>query len=245
MAGVNLFSGLSSSINDTLGNDGDYYLTTDTNILVGPKNSGTWDNVNELSLVGGKFIVGSGVPPPSLGDIDDVYYDTSTGELYGPKNLSNDWGLNITQLKSKTIITGSGVPGVSTGGLVNDLYLDKNTKKLYEKISMTEWEEISNFGNFTSGNMPPRFDTGVEGDYYLDRLTLILYGPKTGLIWPVLSTMTPVSGSSNKSIIDKLNELIKDIYNYITDVLKNLGAFNVIFILFVLLLIVSIFLLFF
>lgn len=36
-----------------------------------------------------------------------------------------------------------------------------------------------------SGTVPPTSATGVEGNFYLDSVAHILYGPKTGATWPV------------------------------------------------------------
>lgn len=215
MSGGTVISGLSTALNDGIGSDGDYYLTTDTNVFIGPKAAGTWTGVNELELSGGKFLTGAGTPGSSLGDVNDVYYDTVNGELYGPKPLINDWGTSTTQLTKPTVITGSGEPTMTTDGMVGDLYLDTDSKSLYEKVTSTEWDLVTNLaGNFTSGFTPPTPTTGREGDYYIDKTTLIFYGPKTGTVWLAIAKMSPITVATpvvKKSLLDQIFEYFESL----------------------------------
>lgn len=92
---------------DSKGNNGDYYLNTDTGGLFGPKESDSWNSSPAIVLKGqdgkdgsdgsdgddGRTILsGTGAPGQSVGDVDDFYLDTSSYKLYGPKTSGSGWG---------------------------------------------------------------------------------------------------------------------------------------------------------
>lgn len=185
MSGGQLFSGLESALNDTIGVNGDFYLSEDTKILFGPKTGGSWTGVLEVEFTGGKLLLGTGSPSGTVGDLGDSYLDTLNGEIYGPKLLVNDWGTMPTQIIRQSILTGNGVPGAIPGARADDLYLDLDTKILYDTIDGNTWTQITTFsGSFLRGTGAPTAMIGVDGDSYFDESGGALYGPKASGVWP-------------------------------------------------------------
>lgn len=100
-----------------------------------------------------------------------------------------------------TILSGSGQPA-STLGVVGDFYLDLATSNFYGPKKAAGWgvpfsmkgangENGATGANgaagskILSGIIVPGAEIGVEGDYYLDKTTYSMYGPKTAAGWGV------------------------------------------------------------
>ncbi|RYF21504.1 MAG: hypothetical protein EOO42_10475, partial [Flavobacteriales bacterium] len=100
-----------------------------------------------------------------------------------------------------TILSGSGQPA-STLGVVGDFYLDLATSNFYGPKKAAGWgvpfsmkgangENGATGANGAAGSkifsgiIVPGAEIGVEGDYYLDKTTYSMYGPKTAAGWGV------------------------------------------------------------
>ncbi len=108
----------------------------------------------------------SGPPTAGLGKNGDFYLDKDTGELYGPKLEASGWG---------TPITLSGPAGANGGDGANG----------------TDGADGS---QIFAGTTAPAFTLGVSGDFYLNKNTFDLYGPKTGAGW---GTPINLKGTAN------------------------------------------------
>jgi hypothetical protein len=97
---------------------------------------------------------GATTPPAATGNNGDFYLDLSTWELYGPKTLTG-WGTGIYL---------NGGTGAIGGTTINDPS-GNPASQVY------------------SGIGPPAANFGNIGDYYLDKSTYLLYGPKTASGW--------------------------------------------------------------
>ena len=199
----------------TTGVVGDYYLDKTTGLLYGPKTSIGWGTPTNLKgeqgiqglpgKDGSMFYSGNGAPANNIGKDGDMYLDKINVLLYGPKT-PNGWGTGLS-LKGATGETGSqgpaGAPGskilagngspVSTTGVVGDYYLDKTTGLLYGPKTSIGWGTPTNLKGeqgiqglpgkdgsmFYSGNETPANNIGKDGDMYLDKTNVLLYGPKT------------------------------------------------------------------
>ncbi len=92
------------------------------------------------------------------------------------------------------IYSGEGEPNAETG-VAGDYYLDSTTGMIYgPKLNSDNWDDVDSFSlkgengadgqngsKILSGKGAPGLVTGNIGDYYLDKETYTLYGPKTGL----------------------------------------------------------------
>lgn len=106
---------------------------------------------------GSKIYSGSASPASSIGIVGDFYIDLSNGLLYGPK-LSSGWGSGFN-IKGKDGTNGvNGTNGKDgTNGEDGTLIL--------------------------SGVGFPSLNTGKVGDFYIDKSSGVLYGPKAS-VWP-------------------------------------------------------------
>lgn len=108
---------------NSLGNNGDYYLDTNTWTLYGPKANDVWPA--GVTLVtqpggsggsggtgggtagnGGHILYGSGAPTDDIGVDGDFYFDTTTGTLYGPK-AGGKWPTSGVTAGTGTIYNGN------------------------------------------------------------------------------------------------------------------------------------------
>jgi len=94
-----------------------------------------------------------------------------------------------------TVYSGEGLP-LNETGLTNDYYLDVTTGLLYgPKKADDSWEAASNFSlkgekgadgadgsRILSGTGIPENTVGLTGDYYLNKETYTLYGPKKRIV---------------------------------------------------------------
>lgn len=120
---------------NSVGNNGDFYLDTNTWTLYGPKANDQWPA--GVSLVGqsgsggtggtggtgggtvgngGHILYGSGAPTDSIGVDGDFYFDTSTSTMYGPKQ-DGKWPTTGVTMTTSTVYNGNfNVPDTLTRG---------------------------------------------------------------------------------------------------------------------------------
>lgn len=172
-------------------------------------------------LDGNIFYSGNTAPAANVGKDGDMYLDKVSATLYGPK-LSGSWGTGIplkgaegpqgepgatgqqgapgvqgpAGTPGSKILSGNGSPASSLG-VTADYYLDKVTGLLYGPKSVSGWGTPINLKGeqgiqglpgkdgsmFYSGNGAPLLSVGKEGDMYLDKTNVMLYGPKTTETW--------------------------------------------------------------
>lgn len=118
---------------------------------------------------------GNTVPSAATGVVGDFYLNVATGLLYGPK-LAAGWGTGFS-LKGPAGATGAtGATGAvgATGATGATGAAGAN-------------------GNTTlSGSGAPSASLGHVGDFYLDKGSYFLYGPKTGTGWgPAVNLQGP------------------------------------------------------
>ncbi|MCO6360500.1 tail fiber domain-containing protein [Roseivirga pacifica] len=176
----------------TLGNNGDFYIDTNTNNIYGPKAAGTWgaatsligpagadgtdgvdgiDGTNGTDGIDGKSMLnGTGAPATTLGIDGDIYFDTDANAVYGPKT-AGAWG-TATSLVGPAGADGAdgtdGIDGVDGSSIL-------------------------------SGTSNPVAANGTDGDFYINTSSLQIFGPKTGGAW---GTATPLQGNGIQSTMD-------------------------------------------
>jgi hypothetical protein len=117
----------------------------------------------------------------------------------GPAGPAGPQG--ITGNDGNTILSGTGVPA-STAGKIGDYYLDTSTSNLYGPKTTSGWgTSVSlkgatgpNGNGILSGNGVPSAALGVNGDFYLDKTTYNLYGPKTAGNWGTPTSLIGPAG---------------------------------------------------
>lgn len=111
---------------NSLGNNGDYYLDTSTWTLYGPKANGVWPaGVTLVSQSGGSggtsgtggtggttvgngghVLYGTGAPTDDIGVNGDFYFDTTTWTMYGPKQ-DGKWPTSGVTMANGTVYNGN------------------------------------------------------------------------------------------------------------------------------------------
>ncbi|SOY60146.1 conserved hypothetical protein; putative exported protein [Cupriavidus taiwanensis] len=109
---------------NSLGNNGDYYLDTSTWTLYGPKADGVWPAGVTLTGGsgsgtggtggtggttvgnGGHVLYGSGAPTDDIGENGDFYFDTTTWTMYGPKQ-DGKWPATGVTMANGTVYNGN------------------------------------------------------------------------------------------------------------------------------------------
>ncbi|MVZ67516.1 hypothetical protein GQF61_16815 [Sphingobacterium sp. DK4209] len=120
---------------------------------------------------GALILNGNGNPASSLGKLGDMYLDKATSNLYGPKSTTG-WGTPLN-LRGSTGATGtSGATG---------------------SVGATGPAGIAG-SRILSGSSNPVETSGVMGDYYLNRSSGDLFGPKTASGW---GTAINLKGTAN------------------------------------------------
>jgi len=123
-----------------LGNNGDFYIRTNTEEIYGPKTAGAWGSPTALKGspgTNGKTILsGTAAPENTEGADGDFFLRTDTAELYGPKT-SGAWG-SPTALKGPPGAEGSPwVAGKAPSGVVM-----KGTWSLPPYVAAAAGEEL-------------------------------------------------------------------------------------------------------
>jgi hypothetical protein len=163
---------------------------------------------------------GTGSPDASVGVVGDFYIDTANQNLYGPKTDSG-WG-NPIDLNGEDgqdgedgsqIYSDSGTPKASLGS-TGDYYFDTVNKDLYGPKTDSGWGTPTNLSGddgqygadgqdgadgsqIYAGTGTPDASLGIEGDYYLDKSSYELYGPKTNNGWGTPLNLKGADGNAN------------------------------------------------
>lgn len=112
-----------------------------------------------------------------------------------------------------TILSGNGLPSANLG-MVGDFYLDLSSSNFYGPKKANDWGNpfvmkgntgaTGNNGaagepgsKILSGNGIPAVSIGVSGDYYLDKDTYMLYGPKMATGWGTSLSLKGPAGNAN------------------------------------------------
>lgn len=120
----------------------------------------------------------------------------------GPAGPAGPQGIQgITGNDGNTILSGTGIPA-GNAGKIGDYYLDISTSNLYGPKTASGWGSSVSLkgaagpsGNgILSGNGIPSASLGVNGDFYLDKITYNLYGPKIAGNWGVPTSLIGPAG---------------------------------------------------
>ncbi|WP_295674432.1 hypothetical protein [uncultured Mucilaginibacter sp.] len=154
---------------------------------------------------GAKISFGTVLPQNTSGNNGDVFVNTSAGSF--AQKVSGTWtvvyNLPAANAADGTLLYGAGMPGSSTGKN-SDSYINTLTGIFYQKASGA-WAQVfsmatgpqgpqgaagANGTNGTNGNtilfgttVPSNSTTGINGNFYINTNTYVLYGPKTAGVW--------------------------------------------------------------
>ena len=146
-----------------MGVNGDFYINTATNLLYGPKTSGTWPaGVSMVGPIGPQGVQGPVGATGSTGPQGPIGLTGATG----PQGIQG-----ITGPQGPIGLTGPQGPAGANG---------------------------SNGTAVLNGTTPPTMAIGVNGDFYINSSTNILYGPKAGGAWPTGISLVGPNGATGQ-----------------------------------------------
>ena len=168
----------------TEGQDGDFYIKTDTSDIYGPKTGGSWGS--PVSLIGPRSytILNSTSIPTTEGQDGDFYIKTDTSQIYGPKTAGS-WGTPTSligpqgptgeSIKFKGTLPSAGnLP--TTGATIGDTYMTDDDKIIH----------IYDGSSFVSG-VPLGGPEGPEGPE----------GPRGGASYTVVGSVLTITNDNN------------------------------------------------
>lgn len=192
-----------------VGCPGDIFVDICSNTFYGPKNAIGWGTESAAAKD-----IHSGMTPPenSLGMDGDYYINTEAKKIYGPKK-DGVWENPITI--TETITVNNANP-LEMNGETGDLWVNSTDKTIFGPKTMQGWGEPQDFflflalrpvnrGNFLEGSGVPKTTDGIDGDYYRNRLTNRLYGPKVSGEWP--GSSVALSGEPEGPFESWLNDI--------------------------------------
>lgn len=162
-----------------LGNDGDFYIATDTHFLYGPRTGGVWPaGTNLIGPSGGQggpgatgqpgangntVRFGSGAPLNSLGADGDFYIDTVAHFIYGPRT-SGTWpaGTSIVGPQGLQGTQGQGIQPGATGTLAQRAAFDGQAQNfVYLETDVAPFQLFVKRSNTTADWAGPTFIGGA------------------------------------------------------------------------------------
>ena len=175
--GTNGYSVLNGTANPALGLgvNGDFYINTASNLIFGPKTGGLWGT--GVSLIGTQGV--QGIQGPAGTGLNNRG-NWLSGTNYNP----NDYVFNRS----------------SADPLINTMWISQNASSFISTIQpyldLTNWVEFQapegpqgdpgtngqNGKTVLSGTTNPSTQ-GVDGDFYINTSTNMLFGPKSGGVW--------------------------------------------------------------
>jgi hypothetical protein len=130
--------------------------------------TGATGAVGATGANGTKIYSGIDTPTVAVGDTGDFYLDLTTSGFYGPKTTTG-WGVPFSLIGATGATGATGQTG-ATGTPGSVIY---------------------------SGATVPDSTIGINGDYYLNTVTELFYGPKTDNQWPAPISIMGQPGTAN------------------------------------------------
>lgn len=183
---------------DSIGNDNDLWLKIPEYILFGPKKNGQWPSTGQIligaqgvqgvrGLTGAQLIVGTSVTPSGGNDGDS--YLAPDGVIYGPKQGAwPDTGINLRGLKGDKGDTGatgadSTVPGPAGATGAKGDKGDTGPQGAASTVPGPTGPQGPARPGLIGAFRDPLPDDGIPGDFLINVITYVLWGPKSSQ-WP-------------------------------------------------------------
>lgn len=120
----------------------------------------------------------------------------------GPKGEQGDKG--IAGPDGSTVLNGTVIPA-ATIGKTGDFYINTATSTFYGPKTAAGWGDGKSIlgakgtagSKILSGTVTPAATVGATGDYYLDKTSSSLYGPKTSAGWGTAISLKGKTGTAN------------------------------------------------
>jgi hypothetical protein len=213
-AGSQIYSGNGAPAG-SLGTNGDYYLDKTNYLLYGPKTAGGWGTPTLLrgaqgaqgpagpaGVAGSQIYSGTGAPAATLGTVGDYYLDKSNVNFYGPKT-ANGWGTPIS-LNGGTGGQGPAGPQGPQGPPGTNGTNGTNGSNGAPGAAGATGATGAAGSQIYSGTGQPPAATGKTGDYFIDDMHAILYGPKTAAGWPSTGLSLQVNNTITYDFVNKV-----------------------------------------
>ncbi|MDB5148223.1 MAG: hypothetical protein JWQ57_2243 [Mucilaginibacter sp.] len=216
--GANISFGTGSIPSNSVGNNGDLYIKTNTGQFA-QRNSGTWSVVYTIpaGVTGSKIYYGISPPGYTLGIDGDTFIQTAGGIFY--LKVSGTWYVKFSMAtgpagpRGNSVLNGT-IDPTSTDGLNGDFWLNTTSKVIFGPKSGGAWPGTGtvikgmNGNTLLSGSTNPANTLGNNGDYYLNDTTYYIFGPKAGGLWPsgvtIIGAGLP-SGGTTGQILKKFS----------------------------------------
>jgi hypothetical protein len=185
---------------------------TDVSVLVDNGTDYQYNFTLLLQFLEANLNTGSGIsfgtvlPQNTIGSNGDVFINTSTAQF--AQKIAGNWTIVYTlpapNAADGTLLYGAGTPGIATGKN-GDSYINTLMGIFYQKTADT-WSQVfsmttgpqgpqgvagTNGANGTNGNTvlygttnPANNTTGVDGNFYINTASYIIFGPRAGGVWP-------------------------------------------------------------
>lgn len=170
---------------------------------------------------------GLGSPDLSTGTNGDYYLDRTGFLLYGPKN-ADGWGTGILLRGADgaqgpmgpagadgTIIHGGDYYPDASLGKIGDFFISRFQMEIYGPKTASGWgtgrslrgTDGINGTNGTNGSSirngvgVPASSLGVDGDFYIDVATYMIYGPKASGAWGTGTSLKGADGTGTSNLL--------------------------------------------
>lgn len=160
---------------------------------VGPQ--GEQGEIGLSGPAGSTVLSGNTVPGASTGIAGDFYLDLSTSKFYGPKKADGSWGDGFSMLGANGL-TGPTGPIGQTGANGADGENGADGKDGEDGENGTNGTNGTNGNKILNGSGAPAANLGLANDYYLDKDSYTLYGPKLPSGWGIGVSLKGPAGNS-------------------------------------------------
>lgn len=158
--------------------------------------------------IGANISFGTAIPLNTTGKNGDVFVKTTTQQFV--QKQSGTWTVVYTVSSTGTLdgttLYGTSTPPASGTGNNGDTYINTTTGIFYKK-SAGSWAQAF---SMASGPAGPRGNSvlngtidptaqGVNGDFYINKTALTIFGPKASGVWP---SGTSLKGTNGNTILN-------------------------------------------
>ena len=129
---------------------------------------------------GSTILSGTTAPGPTIGNTGDFYLNLSNSSFFGPKKADGSWGEGFSMLGANGMAGPTGQNGNNGANGANG----------------ANGKDGTNGNKILNGSGAPAADLGLTNDYYLDKDSYTLYGPKLVAGWGIGVSLKGPAGSS-------------------------------------------------
>ena len=135
---------------------------------------------------GSTILSGMSAPASTIGNVGDFYLDLSSSKFYGPKKTDATWGEGFSMLGANGLAGPAGQNGAPGANGANGK----------DGSNGANGKDGANGNKILNGSGAPAANLGLVNDYYLDKDSYTLYGPKLDAGWGIGVSLKGPAGSS-------------------------------------------------